>query len=146
MEKLVSVLGQLGVDSSIYYQLVVSVVLFFLLKYVLFEKLKSVILLREEKTTGLSEDADAIFAKADQLANDYHRQLTEANKKAQMEFTNKKLEIVKRYQALIKKADDEAAEEYTQQVKKLEAEYEEVRKKVLLEAEALAGHLVRKLT
>ena len=71
MDKVIQIFTQLGVDSTIFAQFAIFTALFFILKYVWFNKLLKVIELRELSTTKRESQANDKFNEAEKIAQKY---------------------------------------------------------------------------
>ena len=76
MDKIIQIFTQLGADQSIFYQFAIFIVLFVLLKVVLFNKLLFVLETRENKTTKMEELANNKFSQADKLSKDFEEEIS----------------------------------------------------------------------
>ena len=76
MEKITQIFIQLGADQSFFYQFVIFIVLFVLLKFVLFNKLLFVLQTRENKTTKMEELANNKFGEADKLSKKFEEEIS----------------------------------------------------------------------
>ena len=90
MDALINVFVGLGVDQTIAIQFVIFVVVFFILKIVLFDKLKEIIIYREDQTSNLLKNSENINRESQDLEGKYKEMLGDAYKKAQEKINEEK--------------------------------------------------------
>ncbi len=144
MDKVIQIFVKLGVDQSIFYQFAVFVVLFFLLKLVFFNKLLFVIQTRESKTTKLEEEALAKFKKAQQLSDDFDREIQETSEKTYKEMHDIKHENLKRIQGEQKLEEERILKEFEIEKRTVLDQVENKRQEILKTSDSLANGLVEK--
>jgi F-type H+-transporting ATPase subunit b len=146
MDKIIQIFTQLGADQSIFYQFAIFIVLFVVLKIVLFNKLLFVLQTRENKTTKMEELANNKFGEAEKLSKQFEEEISKA-RMTEVEKTS----LVKN-EALKKIADRKSAKEkeinavYEQGKQKIEKEFEVTRLTVMENVSTLSTALVEKLT
>ena len=79
MQMLLDIFGQLGADISLWHQLAVVVLMYFIAKFLFLDHLQRVLDVREEKTIALDSKADEQFAKIEKIQNDYKEKITSLN-------------------------------------------------------------------
>lgn len=146
MDVALGILQQLGADSSLLYQFIIFVVLFFVTKFLFFDRLQSVIERREQQTVGLEVAAGKQLDEVNQLADEYREKVTTAKKSARAEYEVKKNEIIRGEEAKYKTKEKEILDYIALEKKKLVEEYEAKRSDVLKSADELSGLLVEKIT
>ena len=146
MDKIIQIFTQLGVDSSIFYQFAVFVVIFAVLKYTFFNKLLFVIETREQKTTKMEEGANTKFQEAERMAKDFHDEIEKVNVEAQTFLSNEKQTTLKAEDAKMKEAEAKVNADYEDRKSAVVAEVNSQRDGVLKNATELSNELVNKLT
>ncbi len=145
MDQIVAIFNQLGVDSSIYYQFIVFLVLFNILNVTLFSKLQFVLETREGKTTKLDEVADGKLKEFENLMANYNLRIKEANEKAQEIMSNNRQEVLKEGKARFKKFEEQIVNESDEKRKVIEQELEQLKAEVLKSSDNLSKELVEKI-
>ena len=145
MDKIIQIFTQLGADQSIFYQFAIFIVLFILLKTVLFNKLLFVLQTRENKTTKMEERANSKLGEAEKLA-----------RKFEEEVSTKRLEEIEKAQDLKATALKEISARKSEKEKvvqgifeegkqKIESEFEVTRKNTMANVSGLSNDLIEKL-
>ncbi|MFH1222930.1 MAG: ATP synthase F0 subunit B [Pseudomonadota bacterium] len=71
MGMLQSVLSQIGIDRTFFYQLFLVICVYFVLSKFLFRPILKIMLIRRDKTEGLKKNANSILLESDRLKNEY---------------------------------------------------------------------------
>tara|TARA_R110000868_G_scaffold100129_15_gene275510 strand:- start:1042 stop:1485 length:444 start_codon:yes stop_codon:yes gene_type:complete len=145
MDQIVVIFKQLGVDETIGHQFIVFVVMFALLKVVLFDKLQFVLELREAKTTKLDGDADAKFGQADKMANEYEEKMKAINAQAMHHVAEVKGKAISKQKSEIKKIEDQLDDQVESKRQEFMKEIEVKKGEILKSADQLSDGLVQKL-
>ena len=140
------ILTQLGIDQSFFYQFGVFIVVFFLLKVVLFNKLLFVIETRESKTTKLDSHADSKLGDAEELGKKYQAELDGTNQSAQAMLSSEKEKIKKSEALKIKAGEVQVASKYSEKRSLVESEVAASKDAILGQANQLSNDLVSRLT
>tara|TARA_R110002072_G_scaffold288917_1_gene455431 strand:- start:105593 stop:106036 length:444 start_codon:yes stop_codon:yes gene_type:complete len=145
MEKVIQIFTQLGVDSTIFAQFAIFTALFFILKYVWFNKLLKVIELRELSTTKRESQANDKFNEAEKIAQKYDDEIQEAYTESFKEVNVKKEKLLKEEATRIKEVETTLAAEFNSKRNVLINEFNEKKGKVLENVDSLSNDLVNKL-
>lgn len=146
METLQAIFQQLGVDASILPQFIITILMFFLLKFVFFKHLQSIIETRVEKTVKLESSADKEFEKINNLAADYKSKIDSANKDSLQTISKSKMEIANKYDADYKAKEKEVNDYIEVQRSKVVGEIESKRSELFSNVSELSNLLVKKIT
>lgn len=146
METLQAIFQQLGVDASILPQFTITILMFFLLKFVFFKHLQSIIETRVEKTVKLESSADKEFEKINNLAADYKSKIDSANKDSLQTISKSKMEIANKYDADYKAKEKEVNDYIEVQRTKVVGEIESKRSELFSNVSELSNLLVKKIT
>jgi F0F1-type ATP synthase membrane subunit b/b' len=140
-----TILESLAIDGSFFSQLVICIAFFFIAHHLFFDKLKFILLSREEKTTKLEAKAEVNFQDATEKTQKYQTEIDEAYKSARTKFLEKQSQANKEAGQIISQAEGEA--ENFLKTKRADAEQEvgQLRTKVLEEVEQLSNNLVEKV-
>lgn len=136
----------LNVDGSIVIQFAVVIVMWLVLKYLFLNKLREVLIDREEKTIGIEKDAEATLKRVNELNDKYKKEVDAAHMAAQQEFARFREQVVQREELLYKKAENESQIELKKNVEAFTVEFNTKAKTVLAEAEGLSQLLLKKIT
>ena len=145
MEKLGQVLASLTIDQAFFYQLGILIAIFFLLHFVFFERLREIVILREDKTTGSIKAAEEKLTKAQELSDHYQERLGEAKIEAQKIFNDHKQVAIEDGENHLKEAEGKISVHLQGLQEKLRGEVVELRKKTLGVGDTLAEELVKKM-
>ncbi|MCP4913753.1 MAG: hypothetical protein GY909_11615 [Oligoflexia bacterium] len=145
MDKVIQIFTQLGVDSTIFAQFAIFTVLFFVLKYVWFNKLLSVIELRENSTTKRDSNANEKFNEADKLAQKYDDEIQDTYAETFKNVNSKKEALLKEEGVRIREVEGKLATEFEAKRAELEEDYKAKKSQVLSSVDSLSGDLVNKL-
>ncbi len=145
MDKVIQIFTQLGVDSTIFAQFAIFTVLFFVLKYVWFNKLLSVIELRENSTTKRDSNANEKFNEADKLAQKYDDEIQDTYAETFKNVNSKKEALLKEEGVRIREVEGKLATEFEAKRAELEEDYKAEKSQVLSSVDSLSGDLVNKL-
>ncbi len=145
MDQIVVIFKQLGVDATIAHQFIVFVVMFALLKVLLFDKLQFVLELREAKTTKLDGDADAKFGQADKMANEYEEKMKAINSQAMNHVYEVKGKALTKQKTEIKKVEDQLDDQIESKRQEFMKEIDVKKGEILKSADQLSDGLVQKL-
>ena len=142
---MITIFNQLGVDITIAHQFVLFVVLFVLLKLVLFDKLQFVISLREDKTVNLDGLADKKLGQAERLATQYEEKLEATNAQAMKHISEVKAREIKTQARTLAKHEEELEKSSGAEREKLMQGINEKHKEVLKSVDRLSNDLVKKI-
>ncbi|MFA6237201.1 MAG: hypothetical protein WC635_07735 [Bacteriovorax sp.] len=146
MDTILVIINALKIDKTVLIQFGLLVVLFNLIAPVLFKKLRTVLELRENKTTKLESHAHHVYKKAEDLAEQYKAKVEKTHQESQDISHKKKSDIANKERELIRAEEDKLSSEYEERKNKILKEMSEKRAIIMGEADKLAGNLVDKLT
>lgn len=145
MDKIIQIFTQLGADQSIFYQFGIFILLFILLKLVLFNKVLFVLETRENKTTKMEELANNKFSQADKLSKEFDEQIS-ATRMTSIENANEEKTSATKKMAEVKSLKEKEIQAmYTEEKNKIEAEFQVTKKNVMENVSNLSQDLVAKL-
>lgn len=145
MDVVLGIFKQLGADESLYYQLIVFVVMFILSKTLFFNHLQYVIENREEKTVKLEGSAEKKFATVNRMSSEYKEKIQSARKNAKELVNSEKTKILKELEAGYRLKEEEINSFVTKSREETNQEIEKKKIEILAQAEGLADGLVQKL-
>ncbi len=146
MQMLLDIFGQLGADISLWHQLAVVVLMYFIAKFLFLDHLQRVLDVREEKTIALDSKADEQFAKIEKIQNDYKEKITSVNKRLKQKLEESRALVVKTEEAKYR-SEEKTINDYIDKSRlELEKEIENKKEEVMKEAEQLSTDLVQKIT
>lgn len=145
METFTAIFTQLGVDSSLTTQFVIILISFVIVNFLFLGKLQNVIETREEKTVKLENSADETIEKVQRMQSEYKAKISDANRTALAESTDKKQKISQKYQDQYKQTEKEVNAYVDQSRNDFTKEVAGNKDKYLAEADTLAQSLVQKI-
>lgn len=140
------ILTQLGIDQSFFYQFGVFIVVFFALKVVLFNKLLTVIEIREEKTTKLVDNAEGKSQEAEKLAAQYEETINTTHQEVMAKASVAKEAFKKAESSRMKEGEEKVSQDYAQKRAQAESEVQSSKDAILSQSNQLANDLVSRLT
>lgn len=146
MEMIVTIFKSLGVDQTVFIQLVSLVIIFVILKTLLFGKLKEVLELREKKTVKLEGAAHAVYKQAEELQDQYQAHIEKTHQDSHLKTQKIKNEVKEKENKRLKETEELLAREYEAKRAAMVNEINAQRTKSLAEVENLSKNLVEKLT
>lgn len=145
MELLLEVFSKLNINETFFIQFAIVIILFFILRALLFSKLQFVLELRESKTTKMEENANRKFSEAEKLAALYEERTFKSQKEAAEFFATERQKIVSKENQRVKKVEKEVGEEVEKARGANEEEVKKYREQLLQEVDSLASKLVDKV-
>jgi len=145
MQTILNIFISLGVDKTVFIQFALVVVIYFVLKFTFFSKLKEVLDTRENKTTKMESGANKKFTDAEALAAKYRSEIEKADEEALKIVTSKKSEVLSSQKAQVKSTEKALSGEFEAKRKELEADYASKKVSLLSQAESLSNELVQKI-
>ena len=146
MDAILKIFKQLGADETFFYQLIIFVLLFIILKYLFFNKLQFVLDLREKKTTKLAEQADKKLQQADEFAHEYRQKLDKTYADIQNSALSQKNRIVEKEKDIYKEAELQVGQQIEQEKQKFYAEATKKKETLVQATDELAKELVGKFS
>ncbi len=145
MEIVTSILTQLGVNNTFYYQFAIICVLYFISSKFLFVPLQKVLDLRAEKTTKTEKLAGELNEKYKNLKYEYDEKLERTHKSVQENKTNQKKEIERELEYSFKDKESEINDKLDTQKNIVEKEYLSKKNDILGESKNLADELIKRV-
>ena len=146
MNTIVVILNALKIDKTVFIQFGLLVLFFNTVAVLLFNRIKVVLELRENKTTKLENHAHAVYKQAEELGEQYKAKVEKTHAESQSSSQKKKSDVMSKERELLKLAEDKISSEYEERKSKILKDMSEKRAVVMAEAEKLSGNLVEKLT
>ncbi len=131
---------------SAFYQFGIIVLLFFILKPLLFDKLLFVLQTRENNTSKLISSAETTNQKTEAMAQKYRDGVENAHQQAMEEFTKFESELSAREEEKFALLSQKLGEAFEVEKKKQEGELNARREGILANVEGLSSQLVEKIT
>jgi len=141
-----AIASQLGIDQSLFYQLISSIVFFFLAKVIFLDKLRFVLHNRYLKTEALDEEASKKFAEADELSGKYGLMIDQVYREENQKFKRRKEGILLRERERQKKSEKVVEGQLHVAKEKFLTELDQKREQIFQEKDQLAQDLVEKVT
>ena len=145
MEIVTSILTQLGINNTFYYQFAVICVLYFISSKFLFVPLQKVLDLRAEKTTKTEQLAGELNEKYKNLKYEYDERLERTHKSVQEEKNNKKKEIEQELEYTFKDKESEINDKLDLEKELVEKKYLAKKNEILNESSDLASELIKRV-
>ncbi len=146
MDVILSIFQSLGVDQTVFVQFATLIVIFVILSYGLFPKVKEVLDYIESKTTKAEGNSNAIYKKADELQEQYKAQIEKTHQEAQAHNSKLKAEVSNKEAQALKAKENEIEKNYDAKKADIVKEISSKKASVLAEAEQLSKNLLDKLT
>lgn len=146
MAEILGILDQLKINSTLFIQFGIVIVMFILTKLIFFSKLQFVIENREEKTVKLESSADETFQKVNELSESYKEKINEANVKAQTKLNTVRTDIINEEDKKYKQVEQEMEQYLDTSRKELVEEIKVKENQILSSSDELADALVEKIT
>jgi F-type H+-transporting ATPase subunit b len=141
----VNIAQQLGIDSSIFVQLAIIVVVYFLLSAIFFKPFLKLIEARHRKTVEDREAAAQLMQQADAKLEEYKKKLAEERTAAKREYESAIEEARKEESAILAQAREEAKKITHEAADAVAKQYEELRRKLEVDVESFARTISEKL-
>lgn len=138
-------LTQLGVNSTLPYQLATFLVVFVVLKYLLFRPYFSAFNERRERTVGKTELAERFVSEARELEEKYTMRAQEVNDRFRDIYDKGRAEAMKEYDGLVNDARAKTRGLVDQARKKIHSEMESARKQLSTEVGTVTQLINHKL-
>ena len=146
MNTIVVILNALKIDKTVFIQFALLVLFFNTIAVIFFNKIKTVLELRENKTINLENNAHAVYKQAEDLSEQYKAKIEKTHNDSQNFSQNKKSEVMNKERELLKTAEEKINNEYEERKAKILKEMAEKKATVMAEAEKLSANLIEKLT
>jgi F-type H+-transporting ATPase subunit b len=146
MEVIQSILSQLGINESFFSQFIIIIVLFIILKFVLFNKLQFVLDNRDEKTVKLESSADNLFDKVNKMAEEYKNKIEEKHVEVQAYLNGEKAQSINDENIKLKEIESEIELFVEDSRSEIKEEVKEKEEEILSHTDDLAKTLIEKLT
>jgi F-type H+-transporting ATPase subunit b len=141
----VNIAQQLGIDSSLFVQLAIIIVVYFLLSAIFFKPFLKLIEARHKKTVEDREAADKLMHQAEAKFEEYKKRLADERTAAKKEYETA-IEQARKEEALILAQAREEAKKITHEAADAVAkQHEELRRKLEVDVEGFARTISEKL-
>ncbi len=137
---------QLGADSSLMYQSIIVLVVLILAKVFFLNHLETLLVKREEATTGLENNAEKQFEEIEKLEKQYENKIASAHKEVKSFMDQEKSEISKNLEADYKAKEKSINSEVDKKREEAQAAANAQKEEILSSADELSELLVTKVT
>ena len=145
MEIISGLIDSLELDPSLFVQLGIFLLSYFVLHYLLFKPYNMVAQRRFDATTGRLESVTQFYEEIELLKREYGKAVKETNKKVKEIYDRCDSVAKKEAQDIMIKAESEYLAEKTMRSKEIEARYQEESKKIPQLSQDLKGSLKKVL-
>lgn len=145
MDTIYTVLNSLQIDSTLFIQLGIITVLYFVTRNLIWSKLQEVLENREAMTTKMESGADEKTRLAVELEKEYKAKIEGAQSEAFDIIQAKKEEVTKREVAKIKELSAKLESEVSAEKEKYAQELEQQKVAIMKDADELSSLLVNKI-
>lgn len=145
MDTIYTVLNSLQIDSTLFIQLGIITVLYFVTRNLIWSKLQEVLENREAMTTKMESGADEKTRLAVELEKEYKAKIEGAQSEAFDIIQAKKEEVTKREVAKIKELSAKLESEVSTEKEKYAQELEQQKVAIMKDADELSSLLVNKI-
>ncbi|AYF46019.1 MULTISPECIES: hypothetical protein [Halobacteriovorax] len=145
MDTILTVLKSLQIDSTLFIQLAIVTVLYFVTRNLIWSKLQDILENREAKTTKMESGAEEKTRLATELEKEYKVKIESAQSEAFSIIQAKKEEVTKREAAKVKELADKLESQLNAEKNEYAKELEEKKVAVMKDAEELSSLLVNKI-
>ncbi len=145
MNEVINIFKSLGADETIFQQFIIFLVIFGILKPLLFDKILEVLTIREDKTVNLQDLSGQKFIKAENMAKEYSAKISDAQNNIFEEIKTKKIKITQTENDKIHTFRNELEKSMDEKRNEFKILLDNKRKDVLSESEGLSDDLVEKL-
>ncbi|MCY4524202.1 MAG: hypothetical protein OXB84_05650 [Halobacteriovoraceae bacterium] len=145
MDAFLGIFSKLGVDYTIFIQLIIFIGIYFALKEVLFDRLLEVLRFREDKTEILQKKAEEKQIKADKLAGEYREKINAVHSEIQKQWEQEEKEMESSQRDVWKKEEDSLNRKIEVRRQELESWMKKNKEAVKIQIDPLAKKLLDKL-
>lgn len=146
MDVLLNALEALGVDKTIFIQFTIFVILFVILKKLLFSKLLEVLKDREEKTVVTEKNSDFLMDEAKELEKKYNDMVAKIYQKYQAKFHEDKCDIMDEENKRFKLHEEQFSQKEQTELKKIAEELSVLKDTAFQDKDSLKKDLISKLS
>jgi F0F1-type ATP synthase membrane subunit b/b' len=146
MDALLAILGKVGIDSSFFYQLSVFAIFYFIMSFVFIDKLKNVLVARENATGRLENTLEHQEKELEELKKEYEAKKNAAQKKIFAEVESEKKETQELLYRELKSLEKELEVTEGEKIKLAAKEVAEVEKSLSSELSSLKQNLIQKIS
>lgn len=136
---------QLGVNETLAIQLVMFLIMYVVLKYMLFEPYYAAFNERKERTEGQTELAERFVTEARELEEHFNEKAQEANDRFREIYDKSRVEAVKEYDRLVNEARTKSKAAIEAAAAKIHQEMNVVRAQLSAETAGVSQLMVQKL-
>ena len=144
METLLAIFEQLKINSSVFPQFAIIVVVYFISRFLFLNKLQNVLEQREEKTVKAETGAEDLFTKVEDITKKYKAQIEDAHKKSKSFLNEKKTNIMNEQDKRYKIFEAQVGSYLDANRKELKTEFESKKTAILADADNLSEVLLNK--
>lgn len=137
---------QLGADSSLMYQSIIVLVVLILAKVFFLNHLETLLVKREEATTGLENNAEKQFEEIEKLEKQYENKMASAHKEVKSYLDEERAEISKKIEADYKATEKTINSEVDKKREEAQSLANAQKQEILSNSEELSELLVTKVT
>ncbi|MCB9094767.1 MAG: hypothetical protein H6621_06835 [Halobacteriovoraceae bacterium] len=145
METILGIFEQLAINGTVFIQLLVVFVIYFIGKFAFFGPLQNIIEERIEKTKKTETLARDLEDKVENLKAEYESKLEHTHKAVQQKKSEEKKKIEKEFEGLYRSNEEEINKKLEESKKKALEELEKQKLQILGQSKQLADDLVSKL-
>lgn len=138
--------NQLGIDSTIYVQFVLVVVLYFLLTTFYFKPFLALFLSRKEKTEGYKQEAEELRLQVVDKTSSYESRMRDVHVRIKSKLQDARLSANQEVATMLSTVSEDLRLQNQKLQQDLLAEKDSLMKKVELDAVPLAQEIVKKVT
>ena len=146
MDSLLKIFSRIGVDETMFVQLAVFCLLYFLLREILFKKLLWVLEYREEKTKKLEKLADDKMLKVKKMKEEYEQSVEKVYAEAEVELKKRELKSIEKEKKILEDEEKSLSKKLDDWQQKMSLEKEEARKILKKDIAPLANMLLHKIS
>ena len=145
MDAAVTLIQSLGINSTVWTQLVLFLTTFVILNFLVFRPYFAAHFERHKRTAGAKEDASQILASNESLRFEYERKARDVNDKARLAFERAKNEALQEQNNIMGQARDSAGNQMKLSRERLERELATARTQLTQEVREIGVIIANKL-
>jgi len=145
MDQIIAIFNKLGVDQAVFYQLIVFAFIYLILRNLFFSKLKFVVLTRETKTTKLDDEANKKLQEANQLQEQYKKELNSVHAEIFSKSKDQKESLLSTQKGLLKQEEQKANSMLESEVATFARELDQKKSQILQTSDQLSKELLERL-
>ena len=146
MDAILPILEKLHLNSTFYYQFVIFLVLYWIIKPLFISKLQFVIEQRAQQTDKKSELADEKMSQANTLSEEYHNKIDDGHLDANKFIFEQKKKIESGSSEIIFSAEHKSEKEFDGKMKEINESYNQRKNDLMTSVDSLSEDLIKKIT